>query len=121
MTNDIDTSARMRQFEEYLSAGYEHWKWHYLWTTDEKGTPSEREAVLFFMDAEYDLVRVTYDDDGVINIHADGAEWCSLTADSLTQLSTMTDEIENEVDKWRDGLPSDATEGWGEYEDSDDA
>lgn len=117
---EAQMTGRMREFEEYLSGGLEHRKWHYLFIEDEQCEGGQREAVLLFMDAEYDLVRVTYDFEGVVQIHADGNKWCSLRALDLEWLAGMVDEVASAVEAWMEGGEPSIEKSWGKYEGCED-
>lgn len=109
---DGKTKAHLTEFEESLTEGYKHGEWHYIWDTTEH-SGQQRVAVLYFMDAEYDPVRVTFDFDEGIEIHADGAMWHTLTADQLRWLAHRTEEVTDAYHSWSAGEAPDIEEFWG--------
>lgn len=99
---------RMKGFEEHLTGGFEHGKLLMLEST-ENGQPS-LDCVLFFMDAEYDPVRVTFDTDGLATIHADGHKWHVFTEEHLDMLATFSSDAPDFWYQWIEENPRKAAD-----------
>lgn len=106
----------LRDYETELTGGLEQRKWHYLAAKEGGGS----EAVLYFMGAEYDPVRVTYDLDGCVSINADGHSYFAFDADTLRWLADMVDEVEESVVSWMAGEAPDIEATWGKPDQFDD-
>ncbi|QLH15883.1 hypothetical protein HYQ43_17275 [Paracoccus pantotrophus] len=92
-----NSEGRLGEFERHLTGGFEHGKLMFLENSDPSiGT----ELVMFFMDVEYDPVRVTFDPEGMASIHSDGHKWHMLSADQLMMLSDMCEEAVRMWEKW---------------------
>lgn len=89
-----DVSKTMRDFEEELVGGHRH---GVLLTLESDG--DDPDVVMFMMDAEYDPVRITYDPDGGISIHADGHKYHMFTAH---QLEFIAEKAAEAVDIWKE-------------------
>lgn len=111
--------ARLRGLEEHLSGGFSHRKWQFTRKKDPDDPlrVGERVAVLFFMDAEYDLVIVEYDFDGVIKIlcGVGDCKWVSLDGPTLLWLADQIDEVEDQIARWEAGRSRKINKGWGTY------
>lgn len=109
--HDSKIDDSMRKLELCLSGGLEHRRWHFV-VHPETGP----EAVLFFMDAEYDLVRVTGDMEGIISVHADGNEWLAFDAQQLRWLARKSGELARRMEKYRSVGDAEIDAGWGAYQ-----
>jgi len=94
----------LNEYSKWLTGGLAHGILHKV-IHPENGP----ELVAFFMDGEFDPVRVTFDCDGFASIHADGCDWHLFSADILSKISTLcvkaksvwSSDYDDEEDVWR--------------------
>jgi hypothetical protein len=120
MLTKLETKRRMKELEESLTGGYKHGVWHFLFRKVDDSEQMVEEAVLFFMDVEYDPVRVTYQGEGCINIHADGNAWVCLSDKQLEFLADKVREVEALHAAWRDGADNAVRKAFGAPESFDE-
>lgn len=106
---------RMKKFEESLTGGRALRKWHFLPAQNEYDDGEV--AVLFFMDVEYDPVRVTYDFDSCLSIHADCHKWHTFSPEQMEWLAEKAREADDLLTAWRNGSRNRVYNAWGKPED----
>ncbi|MGY9049164.1 hypothetical protein P775_04270 [Puniceibacterium antarcticum] len=92
----MQTDKRLKDFEEYLTGGYEHGVLHLL--EDNVNGP---EIVMFMMDVEYDPVRISFGIEGEISLHADGHTYHMFTPEQLQFIAETSVDAQ---EMWEDYL-----------------